>query len=416
MEIIRNIKGTKDILPQDSFIWQTLAARIHSFNQSFGYKEIKTPAFEESSLFERGIGSETDIVNKEMYSWIDQGGKSLTLRPELTAPVTRAYIQHELGKSNPINKLYYLDSLFRRERPQKGRQRQFHQIGIELVGTNSEIADTEVISCGNRLLKELNIEKNVVLQINSLGNIEDRKKYIENLLNYLNSYKNKLSKDSLNRIDKNPLRILDSKNEEDINILKNAPTISEYLNDDSKNKIKIIRQNLETLDISFTINPKLVRGLDYYNDLTFEFVTNELGSQGAVIAGGRYDGLMKQMGGPDLPGIGWAAGLERIRLLAKGSAAKNKLITIIPIGSKSEKFCLNLAEKIRLAKIQVNIGSSGNLKKRLQNANKQQSDYALIIGDEELEKNLVIVKNLFNGDQENISINDILRHLKNILN
>ena len=350
-----------------------------------------------------------------MYTFKDKGEEEITLRPEGTAGIIRAIISNGLTHEMPF-KAFYNGPMFRYERPQKGRLRQFHQIGIELVGTHSEISDTEVISCGNRLLKELNIEKNVILQINSLGNIEDRKKYIENLLNYLNSYKNKLSKDSLNRIDKNPLRILDSKNEEDINILKNAPIISDYLNDDSKNKFKIIRQNLESLDISFTINPKLVRGLDYYNDLTFEFVTNELGSQGAVIAGGRYDGLMKQMGGPDLPGIGWAAGLERIRLLAKISEAKNKLVTIIPIGSKSEKFCLNLTEKIRLAKIQVNIGYSGNLKKRLQNANKQKSDYALIIGDEELEKNLVIVKNLFNGDQENISINDILRHLKNILN
>ena len=412
---LQPVRGTHDHLPQDMQVFNHIIERAQNISLRYGFKPFSTPIFEFSEVFKKTLGDGSDIVTKEMYTFKDKGEEEITLRPEGTAGIIRAIISNGLTHEMPL-KVFYNGPMFRYERPQKGRLRQFHQIGVELVGAQNELADTEVISCGNRLLKELNIEKNIELQINSLGNISDRKIYIQNLLEYLNSYKNKLSKDSLNRLDKNPLRILDSKNQEDIDVLKNAPIISDYLNESSKNKFINIQQNLKSLGISFNLNPKLVRGLDYYNDLTFEFVTNALGSQGAVIAGGRYDGLMKQMGGPDLPGIGWAAGLERISLLTKISEIKNNLVTVIPLGSNSENFCLNLTENLRLEKIQVNMGYSGNLKKRLQNANKSNSDYAVIIGDEELEKNQAIVKNLINGNQENINLNNIVSHLKKILN
>ena len=361
---LQPVRGTHDHLQDQMKIYDHIVSVSKNVCIRYGFDPFTTPIFEFSEVFKKTLGDNSDIVTKEMYTFKDKGNEEITLRPEGTAAIIRAIISNGLTHEMPF-KVFYNGPMFRYERPQKGRLRQFHQIGIELVGIQNEIADTEVISCGNRLLKELKIDSKTTLQINSLGKIEERKKYIDDLLNYLKAYKNKLSSDSLKRLEKNPLRILDSKNEEDINIISNAPIILEYLNDESKNNFHNVLDNLKALNISYTINHKLVRGLDYYNNITFEFVTKELGAQGAVIAGGRYDGLMKQMGGPDLPGIGWAAGLERIALLTKVNKPKIKSITVIPLGDKSQKFCVKIVEQLRMEKIKTNIAYSGNLKKKI---------------------------------------------------
>tara|TARA_B100000686_G_scaffold354686_1_gene466405 strand:+ start:5085 stop:6335 length:1251 start_codon:yes stop_codon:yes gene_type:complete len=412
---LQPVRGTHDHLQDQMQIYDHIISVSKNVCIRYGFHPFSTPIFEFSEVFKKTLGNSSDIVTKEMYTFKDKGNEEITLRPEGTAGIIRAIISNGLTHEMPF-KVFYNGPMFRYERPQKGRLRQFHQIGIEIIGVQNEIADTEVIACGHRLLKELKIDNKVSLEINSLGKIEDRKKYIKDLLNYLKSYKNKLSADSLKRFEKNPLRILDSKNEEDINIISNAPKILEYLNDESKSNFQNILNNLKSLNISYNINPKLVRGLDYYNNIAFEFISQELGAQGAVIAGGRYDGLMMQMGGPDLPGIGWAAGLERISLLTKTNKNNIKSITIIPLGYKSQKFCIKIAEQLRKEKIKTNITYSGNLKKRLQSANKLLSDFALIIGEKELEKNIVIIKDLNKGKQTSIKIENTIDYLKKLLN
>jgi histidyl-tRNA synthetase len=293
--------------------------------------------------------------------------------------------------------------------------RQFHQVGIELLGVENEQADIEVIACANQVLRELDINKSSELHINSLGNIHDRKIYIEDLVKYLNNYKNKLSKDSLVRLDKNPLRILDSKSDDDTTIIKNAPKLREYLDSSSRDSLKRVLEGLDNLNIKYIINDKLVRGLDYYNNTTFEFITDKLGAQSAIIAGGRYDKLMKQMGGPDIPGIGWAAGIERLILLSSIKEIKKKHIAIIPVGEESNNICINLAQKLRNKNIPTNMAYSGNLKKRLKNANKLSSNFAIIIGTDEINNNNVIVRNLETGEQEFINFEDIVKHIERIL-
>jgi histidyl-tRNA synthetase len=265
------------------------------------------------------------------------------------------------------------------------------------------------------VLRELDINKSSELHINSLGNIHDRKIYIEDLVKYLNNYKNKLSKDSLVRLDKNPLRILDSKSDDDTTIIKNAPKLREYLDSSSRDSLKRVLEGLDNLNIKYIINDKLVRGLDYYNNTTFEFITDKLGAQSAIIAGGRYDKLMKQMGGPDIPGIGWAAGIERLILLSSIKEIKKKHITIIPVGEESNNICINLAQKLRNKNIPTNMAYSGNLKKRLKNANKLSSNFAIIIGTDEINNNNVIVRNLETGEQEFINFEDIVKHIERIL-
>jgi histidyl-tRNA synthetase len=312
-------------------------------------------------------------------------------------------------------KAFYHGPMFRYERPQKGRLRQFHQIGIELLGTDSQQADIEVIACASKLLKELNIDKSSTLHINSLGNITERKKYIDELIKYLNDFKNKLSIDSKKRFEKNPLRILDSKSEEDIEIIKNAPKLINYLDKESKNSFKKVLDGLTNLNIAYKINHKLVRGLDYYNNTTFEFITDKLGSQSAIIAGGRYDNLMKQMGGPDIPGIGWAAGIERLALLSNIKITTKNNISIIPVGEENNALCFNLAEELRNKNISISMGYSGNLKKRLKQANKITSNYAVIIGDDEVKNNHAIIRNLETGLQQNIPLNNLVKHIEKIL-
>ena len=411
---LQSVRGTHDHLPEDMYKFKNIITKAEYISALYGFKPMATPIFEFSSVFKKTLGESSDIVTKEMYTFNDKGNEEITLRPEGTAGIVRAIISNGLAHEMPF-KAFYHGPMFRYERPQKGRLRQFHQIGIELLGTKSEQADIEVIACANNLIKSLNIDKSSTLNINSLGNIAERKIYIAELLVYLNDFKNKLSIDSKNRFKKNPLRILDSKSEEDIEIIKNAPKLINYLEAESKDNFNKVLEGLTNLDIPYKINHKLVRGLDYYNNTTFEFITDRLGSQSAILAGGRYDNLMKQMGGSDIPGIGWAAGIERLALLATIKKGQKKKISIIPIGIENNILCMKLANELINKNISIDMGYSGNLKKRLKQANKVSAHYAVIIGNEEVENNNAIIRNLETGSQDNIKLDKLVKHIEKIL-
>jgi len=411
---LQSVRGTHDHLPEDMYKFKNIITKAEYISALYGFKPMATPIFEFSSVFKKTLGESSDIVTKEMYTFNDKGNEEITLRPEGTAGIVRAIISNGLAHEMPF-KAFYHGPMFRYERPQKGRLRQFHQIGIELLGTRSEQADIEVIACANNLIKSLNIDKSSTLNINSLGNIAERKIYIAELLVYLNDFKNKLSIDSKNRFKKNPLRILDSKSEEDIEIIKNAPKLINYLEAESKDNFNKVLEGLTNLDIPYKINHKLVRGLDYYNNTTFEFITDRLGSQSAILAGGRYDNLMKQMGGSDIPGIGWAAGIERLALLATIREDQKKKISIIPIGIENNILCMKLANELINKNISIDMGYSGNLKKRLKQANKVSAHYAVIIGNEEVENNNAIIRNLETGSQDNIKLEKLVKHIEKIL-
>ena len=408
---LQSVRGTHDHLPEDMYKYNNIITKAEKISALYGFKPMATPIFEFSNVFKKTLGESSDIVTKEMYTFKDKGDEEITLRPEGTAGIVRSIISNGLSHDMPF-KAFYHGPMFRYERPQKGRLRQFHQIGIELLGTKSEQADIEVIACANNLIKALDIDKSSTLHINSLGNITERKTYIADLLLYLKDYKNKLSIESKDRFEKNPLRILDSKAEEDIEIVKNAPKLINYLESESKDSFNKVLEGLNNLNITYEINHKLVRGLDYYNNTTFEFITDKLGSQSAILAGGRYDNLMKQMGGPDIPGIGWAAGIERLALLTTIKEDKKKSVSIIPVGIENNILCINLADELRNKNISIDMGYSGNLKKRLKQANKISADYAIIIGDEEVQNNNAIIRNLETGSQEYIELDKLVKHIE----
>ena len=416
MNIIRNIKGSKDLLPRDVCNWQVLESAIHNFTKKFGYKEIRTPIFEESSLFERGVGADTDIVNKEMYSWMDQGNKSLTLRPELTAPVVRAYIQHELGKLNPINKLYYLGPLFRRERPQKGRQRQFHQFGVEVFGSPFPEQDTEVILMAYSLLKSLGLNQ-INLEINTIGSQNNRAEYISILQNILNDYRTHLSSLDQQRLDKNPLRLFDSKDPKCIELLEDkAPTMYKYISKDDREHFSSVCTMLDTLSIPYVHNERLVRGLDYYTHTTFEITSKSLGSQDAICGGGRYDGLVEQLGGPVTPAIGFAVGIERIMLALDTDFASESIdIFIVVMGSEAIKFGMQIAQELRLKCSLVVVVETlqRSLRSQMREANRLSAKYCIIIGQDEINKATMMVKNMQDGSQDDINKSDIINYFIN---
>ncbi len=407
------VRGTHDHLFEDRKKFEHIVSTAHNIAESYGYYHMDTPIFEFSDVFKKSLGDSSDIVSKEMYTFIDRSNEEITLRPEGTAGIIRAIISNGLTHQMPF-KTFYSGPMFRYERPQKGRLRQFHQIGIEHIGNQNPESDIEVIACGNRILKKLKINEVTKLHINSLGDIEERKKFKNVLTEYLKKYKNKLSKDSINRLYKNPLRILDSKNEEDIQILTNAPKMQDFLKKESKENFKNVLDGIKSLGIKFEVDNNLVRGLDYYGHTTFEFITTELGSQGAVLAGGRYNDLMKQMGGPDLSGIGWASGIERLMLLTNPPILKPKKVCVIPIGNKYSLLSLKIAENIREIGITTNISFNGNLKKGLSYANKLQSNFAIMIGEEEAKTDCVMIKNLTNGIQEKLKINDLTNYFLKI--
>ena len=414
-EQIRNIKGTKDLLPIDSRLWLETESIIHNFMSLHGYALVRTPIFEKTELFSRSIGQETDIVNKEMYTWIDLDGTSLTLRPELTASVVRSYIQNHLGNQSPLQRVYYIDSSFRRERPQKGRQRQFTQFGVEALGSSNPEQDVEIILIASRIYEMLGIE-DLEIHINSIGSSESRLEYSKSLVDFLSQHEKDLSDISKTRLKTNPLRILDSKSEKDIKILEDAPLISNYLTKDDSRNFDQILSLLDDLGIKIIQNPKLVRGLDYYNGMTFEILSNNIGAQSALCGGGRYDKLVEYLGGKSTPAVGFAAGLERLILLLKekqDSIVSNYAdIYIISLDEKAIPYSFSIADKLR-SKLGIKVICETlrrSMKAQLREANKNNSKFTIIIGEDEIKSNKVIIKNMEDGTQINASIDEIENH------
>ena len=408
----RTIKGTHDILPEDSAHWQKLESIIHDTAARFGYSEIRTPIFEDTSLFSRSVGEDTDIVSKEMYTWEDRSGGSLTLRPELTAPVVRAYIQHNLGSKSPLQRLYYMGPLFRRERPQKGRQRQFHQFGIEAFGSEFPEQDAEIIAIGHTIFSELGL-KDISLKLNSLGSGECRSQYTHALKNYLSPLKDQLSSTSQQRLETNPLRILDTKNPDEQNLIADAPTIADYWTADDKIHFSTVQQLLNELNIPFEIDYQMVRGLDYYTRTTFEFISGNLGAQDAICGGGRYDGLVETLGGKPTPAIGFAAGMERILMSMDfdNNSTEHNAVYLINLVESASGQALSMANELRELGYNVITDTlRRSLKAQLRDANRVGALKAVIIGEEELKNETVQIKDLSSGEQNEIAINELVKH------
>ena len=412
MEKLRTVRGVHDLLPNELHKHHNVINIGLEISDKYNYSQIQIPIFEFSEVFTRPLGKSSDIVTKENYVFKDRSEDELMLRPEGTSGVVRAFLNAGLTQDIPQRFSYY-GPMFRYERPQKGRLRQFNQFGIECLGLNSSMADIEVISLGNDFLDQLKILDKINLKINTLGDFDSRKRYRESLINYFNDYKTKLSKDSLNRLLINPLRILDSKNEEDQKIIHNAPSILEHLNYESKKRFEDICKGLDHLNIKYKIDQNLVRGLDYYCHTAFEFTTNELGSQGAVLAGGRYDGLSKMLGGSNVPGVGWAAGIERLALMIRSEYVNKTDVALIGQSENYNFFLLPILKKLIQQRIKSEIIYTGNLSKKLKRANKIQASYAIILGEEEVSKNVLKFKDLVSGNEELFNLDQIIQKLTN---
>ena len=414
----RSIKGTYDVLPDVSNKWKSIESYIHKNLNRAGYNEIRTPIFENTELFKRSVGLDSDVVSKEMYSWIDQGGTDLTLKPEYTASVVRSYIQNNLGASLPVSKLYYIGDLFRRERPQKGRYRQFRQFGIEAIGSKYPEQDSEVISIAYNLITGLGIN-DITLKLNSIGSSETRKNYKQALLKFLKPKYDQLSETSRNRFDSNPLRILDTKNKSEIELLKKAPKITEYLSKEDDLHFTEVKTYLNDLSIPFTLDTNLVRGLDYYTRTTFEIASNTIGAQDAICGGGRYDKLVGSLGGKPSPAVGFAAGLERL-LLAMGD--KNELankeikkIYLIGLGDKARSTMMKILNNIRSSGYYVEFDSlRRSLKAQLRESNKLGASITIIIGEQEMEGQCAQIKDLTSGNQESVPFDSIISYIEDL--
>jgi histidyl-tRNA synthetase len=411
MPELQPVRGTQDLLPEVARRHRRVSDTARELAALYGFAEIATPVFEFTEVFARPIGEHTDIVAKEMYTFTDRGGEEVTLRPENTAGVVRAILSNGLTQSTPL-KFFYSGPMFRYERPQKGRFRQFHQIGVELLGVAQPQADIEVIALGQRVLKELGIADRVVLELNTLGDPESRAAYRDALVGYFSARVSELSEDSRRRLERNPLRVLDSKDESDRRVVVDAPDFAEYLNDSSREFFTRVRDGLDALGIAYRINPKLVRGLDYYTHTVFEFVTTDLGAQGTVLGGGRYDGLVEVMGGPAMPGVGWAAGIERLAMLIAEPAMTARPIALVPLGEAAEQLALKLAEDLRDKGLAVDLGYSGNLARRMRRADRIGARAAVLIGDNELAQGAATVRDFDSGAQELVLLADLPGRLK----
>ena len=415
---ITTIKGFKDILPQEVGTWQILETKAREIFRSFGFKEIKTPIMEKTELFSRGIGQDTDIVSKEMYTLEDSKGRGLTLRPEATASVVRAYIQHRLYQHNPVQKLFSIGPMFRHERPQKGRFRQFHQVNAEVFGDHGPKSDADLINMAMYLFEVMGLS-DVSLNINSLGCPECRVIFREELKKYLDDGVKGLCSDCERRSETNPLRVFDCKVESCRKLVSNAPSILEFICEDCSDHFDSLREYLSGFGIKFIVNNTLVRGLDYYNRTTFEIQTDRLGSQNAVAGGGRYDGLVKQLGGPDHPGLGFAIGIERLVTLideANERSEDSPDLYIVWLGDASEKKAFNWCNDLRRAGLWVEMEYvSKSLKAQMKKADRFGAGWTLIIGDDELGKGIGILRNMITKEQKEIALDDLVESLRAII-
>ncbi len=410
---LRPVKGTRDLLPADTRRFSFLYDHFKLTTELAGFGEIATPILENIEVFTHSLGDTSDVVTKQMYAFKDNNGDSLVLRPEGTAGVARAFINEGMAQEVPV-KLSYYGPMFRYERPQKGRYRQFFQMGIELLGAQKSQADIECIACAHQLLTEIGLISRVKLQINSIGDAESRNIYRETLLKYLKSQFAELSLESQNRVEKNPLRILDSKDPKDREVLKSAPLFRNSLNEASKQFFDEICHGLKTLKIDFVIDDYLVRGFDYYCHTVFEFTTEDLGAQNAVLSGGRYDGLIEAFGGPKTPGVGWAAGVDRLALMIEEPKIRHRPIAVIPMSEAFEAKALELCIALRMNGLASDLAFSGNMGKRMKRANKVGAKFALILAEEEIARQKYLVKNMDEGTQFEISTLDWLESLRKL--
>ncbi|HXC27997.1 MAG TPA: histidine--tRNA ligase [Stellaceae bacterium] len=403
MPALQPVRGTQDLLPDMARRHRHVRETAFRLAQLYGFDEVDIPIFEFTEVFARPIGEHTDIVAKEMYSLKDRGGEDLSLRPEFTAGLARAVLSNSLMQSTPL-KFFASGPVFRYERPQKGRYRQFHQIDAEILGVAQPQADIELIALARRILDALGIGERVQLELNTLGDPESRAAYRDALVTYFAARRSELSEDSQRRLEVNPLRILDSKDAGDMRINADAPAFDQYLNEQSRNFFVDVRDGLDRLGVGYRLNPRLVRGLDYYTHTVFEFVTTDLGAQGTVLAGGRYDGLVEIMGGPQMPGVGWAAGIERLALLIDEPAKPARPVALVPFGEQGEALALIIAETLRSEGFSVDLGYSGNMSRRMRRANRVNARAAVLIGDDEVAKNVVTLRDLDSGDQAEVPL------------
>lgn len=411
MNSIQALRGTRDILPTEVGYWQKIEAIAFSILRRAAYQEIRPPIFEQTDLFERGIGEATDVVGKEMYTFLDKGERSITLRPEGTAGVVRAFIEHGLHAQGGIQRLWYRGPMFRYERPGAGRQRQFHQLGVEVIGSADPRADVEVIAIATDILQTLGL-KNLTLNINSVGNFEDRPRYRQALIDYLTPHKDDLDPDSQERLTRNPLRILDSKDKRTQEIVAAAPSILDYLGDYSRQHFHKVQQLLSDMGISYKINSCLVRGLDYYTHTAFEIQSDDLGSQATVCGGGRYDGLIQELGSSPTPAVGWAIGLERLIILLQQLSEPPRPVLdfyVISKGEAAEAQALVLAQSLRQQEFAVEIDLSGSaFGKQFKRADRSGAVACLVLGDAEAESKTVNLKWLKSGEQQAIAQAELL--------
>lgn len=418
--MIQNIKGMPDILPGETARWQFVEEKIRHLMNTYAYEEIRTPILEETSLFVRSVGEHTDIVGKEMFTFKDQGDVEMSLRPEGTASVMRAYLQHHFAQQSAFSKLFYMGPMFRRERPQKGRLRQFHQLGAEAIGLSDPLVDVEIITLLMDVCKSFSLP-GIHLELNSLGDAETRKKYREVIQGYFANHSSKLSDGEKERLQKNPLRLLDSKNPHLASAIAEAPSILEFLTKDSKKYFDQVQEGLDSIGIAFHINPRIVRGLDYYSHTAFEVMADGLGSQNTVGAGGRYDSLAKEIGEKAIPAIGFAMGIERLLLSLEGKElqlAQQTRVEIIAIdeSAKSSAFQIGHAIRSGFPKCQVDVQfGSRSLKSALRAADKNQATWACILGEDEIAKGQVQIKNLKLSKQDTVAADQILKYLKDKL-
>jgi histidyl-tRNA synthetase len=404
-------RGTHDLIGEEQRRFHHVADTARRVAATYGFDEWITPVFEDTRVFARTLGDTSDVVTKEMYTFNDRDHESLTLRPEGTAGVCRALVTNGLTQSLP-QKVFYAGPMFRYERPQKGRYRQFHQIGTELIGPAEPLADAEVIACGHAILEVLGVAKDTVLELNTLGDKDSRDAYRAALVTYFTEHQAGLSNDSLSRLERNPLRILDSKNEADRRIVAGAPTIIPYLTEAAAAFYRKLKEHLTLFRVPFVENPRIVRGLDYYGHTAFEFVTTRLGSQGTVMAGGRYDGLVQEMGGPATPAVGWAAGIERLAMLMDVSPPAQASVAVIPVGDAAEAMAIELLQALRKNGIRAEIAYRGNLKRRMERANKVGARAAVILGSDDIASGHAQVKDLATGAQEAVPFSFIPSRLK----
>ncbi len=407
---LQPVRGTHDLLPEAARVQRHVVHTLQTVTKNYGYQEIATPMFEFTEVFARTLGETSDVVSKEMYSFSDRGGESLTLRPEGTAGVARSVISNKLYDFLPL-KYWYTGAMFRYERPQKGRQRQFHQVGVEFLGVSTPLADAETIALGWHFLQQLQLEGNLRLEINSLGDEASRTVYRTALVAYLERYKTSLSADSQERLLRNPLRILDSKDAGDQEIITGAPSLKDSMSDEATAYFAAVQEYLSLINIPVVVNSRLVRGLDYYSHTAFEIISDGLGAQATVLAGGRYDGLIEMMGGKPTAGIGWAAGIERLALLLPPLEALPRPVAVIAMADAQEQYAFTVVQNLRGQGIMAELITSGNVAKKFKKANKINALYAVLLGEEEAATGRLTVKNLDSGEQQKIAIEEIKKGL-----